>query len=174
MPFEPTLKVGPCYGRSHLLTSRAERARDRRCRLHRHVRPCRPSLTTKQASLGSHVIYTLQKARQYKVISIDNHHNSQSAALGRVSQLSKSELPENATAIEQESTEIEAHNCDLTKPEQIRAVFDKYGKGGIWGVVHIAVSAHLSIFLYLPNTFPSLGLQSCWRVDGNTPDLLRQ
>lgn len=89
---------------------------------------------------GSHVIYTLQKTRRYRVISIDNHHNSHSVALARVSQLSKSELPENATALEQESAKIDSHNCDLTKPEQIRAVFEKYGKGGIWGVVHIAVS----------------------------------
>lgn len=91
-------------------------------------------------SPGSHVIYTLQKTRRYKVISVDNYHNSLSAALARVSQLSRIELPENATALERQSTEIDSFSCDLTKPEQVRAVFEKYGKGGIWGVVHIAVS----------------------------------
>jgi UDP-glucose 4-epimerase len=88
---------------------------------------------------GSHVIYTLQKTRRYKVISVDNYHNSLPAALDRVSQLSQTELPGNATPLERESTEIDAYNADLTKPEQVRAVFEKYGKGGIWGVIHIAV-----------------------------------
>jgi len=90
--------------------------------------------------LGSHVIYTLQKTRRYKVISIDNYHNSLPAALVRVSRLSENELPQNATSLERESTKIDSIDCDLTKPEQLRAVFKKYGKGGIWGVVHIAVS----------------------------------
>ncbi|XP_006454268.1 hypothetical protein AGABI2DRAFT_182243, partial [Agaricus bisporus var. bisporus H97] len=114
--------------------------------------------------IGSHVIYTLQKARQYKVISIDNHHNSQSAALDRVSRLSKSELPENATATERETTEIDAHTCDLTKPEQIRAVFEKYGKGGIWGVVHIAAykavgeSTEVPLTYYANNVSASVSL----------------
>jgi len=74
------------------------------------------------------------------VISIDNYHNSLPAALARVSWLSENELPKNATSLERESTEIDSINCDLTSLEQVRAVFEKYGKGGIWGVVHIAVS----------------------------------
>ena len=89
---------------------------------------------------GSHVIYVLQRTRQYKVISLDNNYNSNPASLDRVSQLSKNELPEHPTKDEKLSTEIDVHKCDLTKPEEIKAVFEKYGKGGIWGVVHIAVS----------------------------------
>jgi hypothetical protein len=91
-------------------------------------------------SLGSHVIYVLQKTRRYKVISLDNNYNSNPAALDRVSQLSKSELPAHPTDSELESTEIDSRNCDLTQPDQIRSVFESYGKGGIWGVIHIAVS----------------------------------
>jgi UDP-glucose 4-epimerase len=90
--------------------------------------------------LGSHVIYVLQKTRRYKVISLDNNHNSNPAALDRVSQLSKSELPAHPTDSERESTEIDSRKCDLTQPDQIRAVFETYGKEGIWGVIHIAVS----------------------------------
>jgi hypothetical protein len=89
---------------------------------------------------GSHVIYLLQKTRRYKVISLDNYHNSNPVALDRISQLSESELPAGVTADEKISTDIDVNLCDLTKPEQIRAVFEKYGKGGIWGVIHIAVS----------------------------------
>ncbi|KAF9446133.1 UDP-glucose 4-epimerase [Macrolepiota fuliginosa MF-IS2] len=113
---------------------------------------------------GSHVIYTLQKTRRYKVISIDNYHNAQPAALSRISQLSQSELPENATAIERESTEIDLHRCDLTKPEQIRAVFEKYGKGGIWGVIHIAAykavgeSTEIPLTYYANNVSASVSL----------------
>jgi len=89
---------------------------------------------------GSHVIYVLQKTRRYKVISLDNYHNSNPVALDRISQLSESELPAGVTEDEKISTDIDVNLCDLTKPEQIRTVFEKYGKGGIWGVIHIAVS----------------------------------
>jgi NAD(P)-dependent dehydrogenase (short-subunit alcohol dehydrogenase family) len=84
-------------------------------------------------------VYALLETRRYKVISIDNHHNSHPAALVRVSQLAKENLPENASEAEKEMTEVDAHQCDLTRPEQIKAVFEQYGKGGIWGVIHIAV-----------------------------------
>ncbi|CAA7268048.1 unnamed protein product [Cyclocybe aegerita] len=114
--------------------------------------------------VGSHVIYVLQKTRRYKVISIDNNHNSLSAALARVSQLSKSELPADATEIDWLSTEIDSHTCDLTKPEQIRAVFEKYGKGGIWGVIHIAAykavgeSTEIPLTYYANNVSASISL----------------
>jgi hypothetical protein len=84
-------------------------------------------------------VHALLETRRYKVISIDNHHNSHPESLVRVSQLAKENLPENATDAEKDTTEIDAHMCDLTRPEQIKAVFAQYGKGGIWGVIHIAV-----------------------------------
>lgn len=123
--------------------------------------------------IGSHVIYVLQKTRRYKVISIDNNHNSSRVALDRVSQLSKSELPTNATDIEKESTEIDAHLCDLTKPEQIRAVFEKYGKGGIWGVIHIAVSPSNAPLRQYQLNLHAQGVQSCGRIYRNSSHLLR-
>lgn len=92
-------------------------------------------------SAGSHVIYSLQETRRYKVISIDNHHNSTPKALLRVAELARNSLPADASEQDKESAEIDAHRADLTKPDEIRAVFEKYGKGGIWGVVHIAVRA---------------------------------
>lgn len=73
------------------------------------------------------------------MITIDNHHNSHPAALTHVAQLARDGLPENATEADKDSAEIDAIQCNLTSPEQVRAVFEKYGKGGIWGVVHIAV-----------------------------------
>ncbi|KAI6048069.1 THO complex subunit 1 transcription elongation factor-domain-containing protein [Pisolithus marmoratus] len=87
---------------------------------------------------GSHVVFALQQTRRYKVISIDNHHNSFPAALTRAAQLARDALPVNPTPADLESAEIDAHRCDLTNTEQIRAVFENYGKGGIWGVIHIA------------------------------------
>jgi hypothetical protein len=48
-------------------------------------------------------------------------------------------LPADATELDKESTVIDAYQCDLTDREAVRAVFEKYGKGGIWGVIHIAV-----------------------------------
>ena len=57
----------------------------------------------------------------------------------RLEALARSALPADATETDKESTVIDAYRCDLTKPADVRAVFEKYGKGGIWGVVHIAV-----------------------------------
>ncbi|KAF8167499.1 THO complex subunit 1 transcription elongation factor-domain-containing protein [Crassisporium funariophilum] len=91
--------------------------------------------------------------RRYKVISLDNGHNSKSSALDRVSQLSKSELPADATDIERNSTEIDSHKCDLTQPDQIRAVFERYGKGGIWGVIHIAAYKAVGESTEVPLTY---------------------
>jgi UDP-glucose 4-epimerase len=96
--------------------------------------------------IGSHVIYALQKTRRYKVVSIDNFHNSLPAAIERVEQLSRDELPSDATEEDVENTKVDSHKCDLTKPGDIRAVFEKYSKGAIWGVVHIAVSLLLLLF----------------------------
>lgn len=89
---------------------------------------------------GSHVIHVLQKTRQYKVISIDNHHNAYPESLVRVAQLAKDALPQNPTQSDINSTIIDTYACDLTKPAQVRHVFEQYGSGGIWGVIHIAVS----------------------------------
>jgi hypothetical protein len=86
------------------------------------------------------VVYCLQKTRRYKVISIDNNHNSHPAALSRVAQIARDALPENASDQDKDSAEIDAITCDLTKSEEVQSVFEKYGKGGIWGVIHIAVS----------------------------------
>lgn len=88
--------------------------------------------------IGSHVVFALQQTRRYKVISIDNHHNSFPTALTRVAQLARDALPASPTPADLESAEIDAHKCDLTNAEQVRAVFENYGKGGIWGVIHIA------------------------------------
>ncbi|KAF8559888.1 UDP-glucose 4-epimerase [Imleria badia] len=103
--------------------------------------------------IGSHVVFALQQTRRYKVISIDNHHNSHPAALTRVAQLAHDALPENATDADKESAEIDAVQCDLTNPEQVRAVFEKYGKGGIWGVVHIAAYKAVGESVEIPLTY---------------------
>lgn len=84
-------------------------------------------------------MFALQETRRYKVVSIDNFHNSYPKAFSRLEEIARSALPPDATETEKESTVIDAYRCDLTNPADVRAVFEKYGKGGIWGVVHIAV-----------------------------------
>ncbi|KAK0466275.1 THO complex subunit 1 transcription elongation factor-domain-containing protein [Desarmillaria tabescens] len=103
--------------------------------------------------IGSHVVYCLQKTRRYKVISIDNGHNSLPEALVRVGQLSREELPPDASEQDIQSTEIDIHNVDLTKAEEVRAVFEKYGKGGIWGVIHIAAYKAVGESTEIPLTY---------------------
>ncbi|KAG8904826.1 UDP-glucose-4-epimerase, partial [Tulasnella sp. 403] len=88
--------------------------------------------------IGSHVVLTLLLTRRYKVISIDNHHNSYPEALKRVSEIARDELPEDASEQDRESAEVDAFIADLTKGEEVRGVFEKYGKDGIWGVIHVA------------------------------------
>ncbi|KIL00784.1 hypothetical protein PAXRUDRAFT_29517 [Paxillus rubicundulus Ve08.2h10] len=103
--------------------------------------------------IASHVIYALQQTRRYKVISIDNHHNSFPASLTRVAQIARDALPKNSTEADKESTEIDAIECDLTSPQQIKAVFEKYGKGGIWGVVHISAYKAVGESVEIPLTY---------------------
>jgi len=94
---------------------------------------------------GSHVVHVLQETRRYKVVSIDNFHNSYPRAFSRLEELARSSLPPDASETEKESTVIDAYRCDLTNPGDVRAIFEKYGKGGIWGVVHIAVRFHVAL-----------------------------
>ncbi|GLB43610.1 putative UDP-glucose 4-epimerase [Lyophyllum shimeji] len=114
--------------------------------------------------IGSHVVFSLLQTRRYKVISIDNHHNSHSVALDRVAELAKRDLPTNASELDIASTVIDQHKCDLTQPEQIRSVFEKYGKGGIWGVIHIAAyksvgeSTEIPVTYYLNNVSATIYL----------------
>lgn len=93
---------------------------------------------------GSHVVFSLQETRRFKVITIDNHHNSHGKALERVAQIARDALSPDASQQDKDSAEIDAHVCDLTKPDEVRKVFGKYGTGGIWGVIHIAVRGHVS------------------------------
>ena len=90
---------------------------------------------------GSHIVYKLLETRRYKVVTLDNYHNSYPIALKRVSQLALDELPDDASDQDRLSTVIDVHKCDLTKSEEIRRVFDQFGNGGVWGVIHVAVSA---------------------------------
>lgn len=54
------------------------------------------------------------------------------------------ELPSNASDEDKAATEVEVFKGDITKPEDIDAVFKAYEKkGGIWGVIHIA--AHKAV-----------------------------
>jgi len=114
--------------------------------------------------IGSHVVYCLQKTRRYKVITIDNHHNSFSEALTRVAQIAKDALPDNASDQDKDSAEIDVFQCDLTHPEQVKSVFEKYGKRGIWGVIHIAAykavgeSTEIPLTYYANNVSATLSL----------------
>ncbi|TBU42542.1 UDP-glucose 4-epimerase [Dichomitus squalens] len=112
-----------------------------------------PAPPAAEEANSSHVIFALQQTRRYKVISIDNHHNSSPKALERVAKLAREALPADASEQDKDSAEIDGHTADLTKPDQIRAVFAKYGKGGIWGVVHIAAYKAVGESTEIPLTY---------------------
>ena len=67
---------------------------------------------------------TLLETRRYKVVSLDNYSNAFPEALVRVSELARDSLPANASEQDIESTKIEAVSCDLTREDQVRAVFE--------------------------------------------------
>ena len=79
------------------------------------------------------------------MISIDNHHNSHPRALERVAQIARDSLPPDATEQDKESTVIDAYTCDVRNSEQVRSVFERYGQGGIWGVIHFAVRLRFAL-----------------------------
>ncbi|KAM5538332.1 hypothetical protein V8D89_007934 [Ganoderma adspersum] len=103
--------------------------------------------------IGSHVIFALQQTRRYKVISVDNHHNSSPKALERVAKIARDALPADASPQDKDSAEIDVHTVDLTKPDQVRGVFAKYGQGGIWGVIHIAAYKAVGESTEIPLTY---------------------
>jgi UDP-glucose 4-epimerase len=78
---------------------------------------------------------------------LDNYYNSFPEALKRVSKIASDELPPNATELDKQSCEIDGIDCDLTREDQVRAAFERYGKGGIWGVIHVAVCDFISTVL---------------------------
>ncbi|KAF8584068.1 UDP-glucose 4-epimerase [Ramaria rubella] len=88
--------------------------------------------------IGSHIVLTLLLTQRFKVVSIDNHHNSHSLALSRVSKIAVDALPPDADAQQRDSAEVDTHLGNLTNIDDVTRVFAKYGKGGIWGVIHVA------------------------------------
>lgn len=100
---------------------------------------------------------TLLLTRRFKVISIDNHYNSHPKSLSRVSKLARDALPKDASDEERDSTEVNAHNINLTNATSLRDLFSQYGKGNIWGVIHIAAykavgeSSEIPLTYYLNN-----------------------
>ena len=89
---------------------------------------------------GSHVIHVLQQTRRFKIISVDNVAKSSPAVYDRLNKMARDALPADATEQDKDSAEIDQYKIDLINAEDVRAVFERYGKGGIWGVIHIAVS----------------------------------
>ncbi|KAG8912593.1 UDP-glucose-4-epimerase [Tulasnella sp. 408] len=103
--------------------------------------------------IGSHIVLTLLLTRRYKVLSIDNSHNSYPEALKRACEIAKDELPADASEQDRDSAEIDIFTGDLTKPADVRRVFDKYGKGGIWGVIHVAAYKAVGESSEIPLTY---------------------
>jgi UDP-glucose 4-epimerase len=120
---------------------------------------------------GSHVVYALQETRRYKVVSIDNFHNSYPRVFSRLEALARSALPADATETDKESTVIDAYRCDLTNPADVRAVFEKYGKGGIWGVVHIAVRSPRCTLPALKKKTDSSGAKQAYKAVGESTEI---
>ena len=118
---------------------------------------------------GSHAVHALQETRRYKVVSIDNFHNSYPRAFSRLEELARSALPPDASETEKESTVIDAYRCDLTNPADVRAIFEKYGKGGIWGVVHIAV--RFRVVLCPSKKVHSSGAKQAYKAVGESSEI---
>lgn len=87
------------------------------------------------------MVHCLQKTRRYKVVVMDNFHNSYPEALDRVSKIARDALPSDPTQLEKDSAEVDLIEGDLIDANAVRSLFRRYGQGGVWGVIHIAVSS---------------------------------
>ena len=123
---------------------------------------------------GSHVVYVLQKTRRYKAISIDNYHNSHPEAYRRLEKIARDELPPNPSAQDLDSTKIDYYEADLTNEAAVRKVFEKYGKGGIWGVIHIAVRSTRPLRVSCCMLTATSGLEGSRRVNRDPAHVLPQ
>ncbi|CED82222.1 udp-glucose 4-epimerase [Phaffia rhodozyma] len=99
-----------------------------------NVSPKKRVLVTGGAGyIGSHAVLELVLTQRYQPVVIDNGHNSKSEAIKRIEQIAKQQLGD--ANVEP----IDTFNLDLTSQDAVDSVFKAYeGKGGIWGVVHIA------------------------------------
>lgn len=102
---------------------------------------------------GSHIVLTLLLTKKYKVVSIDNHHNSHPKSLARVQQLAIDALPADASEEDKESTLVESVRANLTDASAVRSVFAKYGQGGVWGVIHVAAYKAVGESSEIPLTY---------------------
>jgi len=103
--------------------------------------------------IGSHVVLTLLLTRRFKVFSIDNYHNSYPTSLARASQIARDALPKDASDEDRDSTEVDVYGVDLTDEKAIRSVFEKYGKGGVHAVIHVAAYKAVGESGELPLTY---------------------
>lgn len=113
-------------------------------------------------------MHALQETRRYKVVILDNFHNSFPRVFSRLEELAERSLPPDASQTEKESTIIDTYRCDLTNPADVRAIFEKYGKGGIWGVVHIAVRFQLH---FAQPKVHSCGAKQAYKAVGESSEI---
>lgn len=103
--------------------------------------------------LGSHIVLTLILTKKYRVISIDNHYNSHPKSLSRVSKIARDALPADASEQDKLSAEVVSVKADLKDYNAVRKVFEPYGKGGIWGVIHVAAYKAVGESMQIPLTY---------------------
>jgi len=110
------------------------------------------------------VVLSLLLTRKFRVISIDNYHNSNPKSLHRVSQIAREALPTDASEEEKLSADVHSYRVDLTDEPEVRKVFEHCGKGNIWGLIHIAAlkavgeSAEIPLRYYRVNVAATLTL----------------
>lgn len=90
--------------------------------------------------IGSHVVLCCLLTRKYKVVTIDNFHNSFPEAVKRVSKIALNELPTNSSDQEKSDTNVKVYKGDITNKSDVENIFKSEP---IWGVIHIA--AHKAV-----------------------------
>ncbi|EGG03706.1 uncharacterized protein MELLADRAFT_49440 [Melampsora larici-populina 98AG31] len=90
--------------------------------------------------IGSHVVLCCLLTRKYKVVTIDNFHNSFPEAIKRVSKIALNELPTNSSDQDKLDTNVKVYKGDITNKSDIENIFKSEE---IWGVIHIA--AHKAV-----------------------------
>ncbi|KZT62681.1 UDP-glucose 4-epimerase [Calocera cornea HHB12733] len=119
--------------------------------------------------IGSHIVLTLLLTRQYKVLSIDNYHNSFPTALKRATQIATEALPADATEQDRDSTVVESFTGNLNLRADVEKVF---ASGPLWGVIHVAAlkavgeSSELPLDYYATNVGATIQLLQIMQEHG--------
>ncbi|CAO1629939.1 unnamed protein product [Sympodiomycopsis kandeliae] len=89
--------------------------------------------------IGSHVVLSVLLTRRYRVVVVDNFHNSFPTAIERVQEIATSSLPADATTAQKNACKVEVVKGDLRNRDTFANIFaQNTGADQIYAVILVA------------------------------------